>query len=136
MMDGMTPCVLIVEDDPDSGESLMALLTHAGFDVQWTRSVTETRLALASRRRLARALPQVVLLDLALTDGDGAELREAFDSCDPPPVVVIHSAAPADRMREAAGRMRAQALMRKPSNGGELVQLVEEMALDHARRAG
>ena len=63
-----TLSVLIVEDDPDGGESLAVLLTHAGHEVRLARTPAEALDGPTGRP------PDVVLLDIGLPDMDGHEL--------------------------------------------------------------
>lgn len=58
----------VVEDDPNIAEAYEAVLRHSGFAVEVLRSGT------AAQRRLAEAVPAVVLLDLNLPGVSGADL--------------------------------------------------------------
>jgi len=60
--------VLVVEDDRAVSSMLRRHLVRAGFIVHEARSVAETL------RRAADTSPSLVLLDLGLADGDGAEV--------------------------------------------------------------
>lgn len=57
--------ILVVDDEPDAGETLAALLEARGHQ---TLAVTDGRAALAAARTFA---PEVVLLDLGLPEMDG-----------------------------------------------------------------
>jgi two-component system OmpR family response regulator len=57
--------LLLIEDDADLGQAVAAHLTAAGHALQWCRSVTEATHA---------SVPELVLLDLHLPDGDGLDL--------------------------------------------------------------
>ena len=60
--------VMIVDDDPDTGESMAALLDYFGYVV---KRVSD----LDSAVQVARAFhPQVVLLDIAMPGADGYEI--------------------------------------------------------------
>ena len=60
--------VMIIDDDPDVGESMIALLDYFGYDVKWAGD-------LDSAMRVAQAFhPQVVLLDIAMPGTDGYEI--------------------------------------------------------------
>jgi CheY-like chemotaxis protein len=67
-------CVLVVEDHPDAAESTAQLLTLLGHEAHAARSAAEARAAVA-----AGFLPDLVLLDIRLPDGDGYTL--AGDLC-------------------------------------------------------
>ena len=66
--------VLVVEDDESVGAGLVGVLAADGHEVRWARTAVDTR------RLMAEAVPDLVLLDLGLPDGDGldlcAEIRE------------------------------------------------------------
>ena len=60
--------IMIVDDDPDVGESMIALLDYFGYDVKWASD-------LDSAVQIAQAFhPQVVLLDIAMSGTDGYEI--------------------------------------------------------------
>jgi len=61
---------LIVEDDEDSAQMLASLVKREGHSVATAASLA------AARRFLAMQLPDVLLLDLNLPDGNGLELFE------------------------------------------------------------
>ncbi len=75
--------VLIVEDDADLRASIAALVEREGF-----RTIECDTLAQA-RERIAESSPDVVLLDLALPDGNGLELLADQDSAESPEIVVM-----------------------------------------------
>jgi two-component system response regulator AtoC len=64
------PSALIVDDDRDFRASLAALVEREGF------ATRESGTLAAAREELDTSLADVVLLDLALPDGDGLELLE------------------------------------------------------------
>lgn len=69
----VTPRVItlgVIEDNPTTLAAILAALTgEAGFDVRWTSgSCRETR------AKLAREIPDVLLVDLGLPDGPGSAL--------------------------------------------------------------
>jgi DNA-binding response OmpR family regulator len=65
---------VVVEDDESVGAGLVGVLAADGYEVRWARTAADTR------RLLAEAVPDLVLLDLGLPDGDGlalcGEIRE------------------------------------------------------------
>jgi CheY-like chemotaxis protein len=62
--------VLVVDDYPDSADALTQLLTLLGHDARGACSCAEARAALAG----AAFVPNAILLDLRLPDGDGFAL--------------------------------------------------------------
>lgn len=63
--------VLVVDDYPDSAEALAQLLTLLGHDARAACSCAEARAAVTGG---AAFVPQVILLDVRLSDGDGFTL--------------------------------------------------------------
>jgi len=67
-----TPSVLVVEDDPDSAESLALLLEELGYRVATARDARE------ALREVDRGAPRVALVDISLPGMSGLELAEAL----------------------------------------------------------
>ncbi len=78
------PTILVVEDDPIMGESLVQRLQLEDYAADWARNLAEARDALRRRRY------PLVLSDIRLPDGDGAGmldmLRQRQSGCCPPVV--------------------------------------------------
>ncbi len=87
------PSVLLVEDEQSIAEPFAHALTRHGFRTTVARSVSEGI-------ELANALePDVVLLDLALPDGDGRDVcRHLRRSSDVPIIMVTASGTVLDRV--------------------------------------
>jgi CheY-like chemotaxis protein len=66
--------ILVVEDDADSSDALQRLLKRAGHEVD---CVPNGQAALGA---VLRRTPDLVVLDLAMPEMDGAELLEIFRS--------------------------------------------------------
>jgi DNA-binding response OmpR family regulator len=79
-----TASILIVEDDDAFADSLQSGLAGAGYGVRRARTAAETRdLVLASR-------PDLVLLDLGLSDVDGLTFcRELGDANASVPIMIV-----------------------------------------------
>ena len=75
--------VLVVEDDREIRSMMQASLAVEGFEVQTAVSVSE------ASALLRHALPDVVVLDLGLPDGDGADLVRELRQRHNLPVLVV-----------------------------------------------
>ncbi len=113
------PRVLVVEDDPDTRQLLVAALTEGGYD---------PIPALDGRHALRTALatdPSLIVLDLMLPEADGAEFvreyHEHVRSARSTPIVVVSARHDADEVARSIG---AQACIRKPFEVGQLVERV------------
>ncbi|MCQ8228984.1 response regulator [Pantoea trifolii] len=60
--------ILLIEDDLDLGNGIRIALADQGFDVIWVRRKED------AQRQLDVCVPELVLLDLGLPDGDGMSL--------------------------------------------------------------
>ena len=83
---GMRTTILIVDDHDAFRESARNLLEAEGFDV--VGSVAEGGAVLGAVERLR---PELVLLDIQLTDVDGFTVAEELAECAEPPRVVLIS---------------------------------------------
>ena len=77
------PSVLLVEDEASIAEPFARALGREGFDTQ----VAAT--AAAARELFARRRPSIVLLDLALPDGDGRELCREWRRDTSVPIIML-----------------------------------------------
>jgi len=84
----MPPTVLIVDDHPSFRSLARAILEAEGFDVIGEAAEASSALELAGRLD-----PEVILLDIALPDGDGIELtgRLCHQDGQRPTVVLVSS---------------------------------------------
>jgi DNA-binding response OmpR family regulator len=85
------PNVLLVEDDADIGEQLVAALRGQGYRVAWARTGRE---ALSDLARAGRA--DLTLLDVGLPDIDGTALCRQLRSALPDTVIVMLTARSAE----------------------------------------
>jgi two-component system response regulator QseB len=76
--------ILLIEDDIDLGNGVRIALTDQGLDVIWVRRKVD------ALHQLDLCVPELVLLDLGLPDGDGmslmARLRQQFKGI---PVIIL-----------------------------------------------
>lgn len=75
--------VLVVEDDAEIRALIQSTLSVEGFEVQTAVTVSE------ASALLRHALPDILLLDLGLPDGDGADLVRAVRQHHNLPILVI-----------------------------------------------
>ena len=119
MMQGLR--LLLVEDDPDSGDAMSALLRREGVQVDWAAS---GQAAIQSYREDQGHPFDVIMLDLMLPDMDGATLIARLAAIAPLPPIVIHTAAAAATARDAGLSVRAAAILRKPTDWGRMREIL------------
>ena len=116
--------VLVVDDDLDSREMLVALLGAAGAIVRSASSVAEA-LTFAGP-----PLPDVLLTDIAMpgADGDGfmGRLRERFGGTGPLVTIALTAQASSDA-RDRALAAGFQCTVGKPFDPVALVQAIENL---------
>jgi CheY-like chemotaxis protein len=114
--------VLVVDDDPEIVTFLATLLELEGIESTVATS------AAAAMERLEQALPDLVLLDIAMPDRDGLDLCRALKK-DPRtsrvPVFVV-SARPGKDVVERALAAGAEEFIRKPFENHELIARIRE----------
>jgi DNA-binding response OmpR family regulator len=114
-----SPRVLVVEDDPDTRQLLVAALSEEGY---------EPIPALDGRHALRSALatePSAIVLDLMLPEADGEEFlreyREHVRSAMATPIVVVSARHDAEQV---AQRIGAKACVTKPFEIGQLIERI------------
>ncbi|HVY48459.1 MAG TPA: response regulator [Minicystis sp.] len=113
-MSSSGPSVLVVDDDADLRQTLVATLDEAGYDVR------EAGAGRAAIDELRRAPPDLVLLDLMMPGGNGWDVLEAIRGdakLRAVPVVVVSAYA-------SSAPEGARALVRKPMGRMELLVAV------------
>lgn len=119
----MTIRVLIVEDDKEIRNLLRTSLSVEGFEVQTATSISE------ASAMLQHALPDLLLLDLGLPDGDGEQLVRQLRTQQNLPILVIsarHQEAQKIRLLDAG----ADDFLVKPFSVPELLARIR-VALRH-----
>jgi two-component system, OmpR family, KDP operon response regulator KdpE len=115
--------VLVVEDDRDIRSLMQSSLAVEGFDVQTAVSVSE------ARALVQHALPDVIVLDLGLPDGDGVDLVRHVRREHALPILVVsarHLEAEKIKLLDAG----ADDYLTKPFSVGELLARIR-VALRH-----
>ncbi len=119
----MTIHVLVVEDDREIRSLIRDSLNIEGFEVQTATSVSE------ATSMLHHALPEVLLLDLGLPDGDGEQLVKIVRAQHNLPILIIsarHQEAQKIRLLDAG----ADDFLTKPFSIPELLARIR-VALRH-----
>ena len=101
--------VLVVDDDANTREALLALAQAEGFTTAGAGSVEEARIQLVRQR------PDVVLMDLRLPDGSGIELFEDLEDPASIETILITGHASIETAVEAL-RLGASDYLTKPIN--------------------
>jgi two-component system KDP operon response regulator KdpE len=115
--------VLVVEDDREIRGLLMSVLAAEGFEVRSAVTVRE------AEALLQHDSPDLMILDLGLPDGDGANLLQRTRGMHSPPVVVV-SARHDEAQKIALLDAGADDYLVKPFGVGELLARVR-VALRH-----
>jgi CheY-like chemotaxis protein len=120
--DGERVRVLIVEDDESSRYGLTALLQSEGYDVAGSPDLKRAETALARGRH------DVIILDITLPDGDGAEWLSQRMSQTPPlhPVIAL-TGVTADEDTERIQRAGVTRVLTKPVNVAQLLLALREL---------
>jgi len=119
----MTLRVLVVEDDREIRALMQSSLSVEGFEVQTAVSLSE------ASALLRHDAPDVVLLDLGLPDGDGAELVREVRRHSAVPIVVV-SARHQEAQKIQVLDEGADDYLTKPFSVGELLARIR-VALRH-----
>lgn len=83
--------VLVVDDEPSLLKLMRAVLMKSGYAVETATSVTSAHAALSA------ATPDLLILDVALGDGNGYDIAEAVAASHPNlPVLMVTGIAPRD----------------------------------------
>ena len=82
---GSRPSVLIVDDEPHFSESMQIALEDT-FEVATVPSLT------GARESIKVQIPDAVLLDIRLPDGNGIDFLQELKDFDPKPVVIVMTA--------------------------------------------
>lgn len=118
------PIVLVVEDEPQLRKFLRASLTPHGFDV------VEAATAAAANIAATTQVPELILLDLGLPDGDGLDVLRGIREWSRVPIIVL-SAREREGDKVAALDAGADDYLTKPFGTGELMARIR-VALRHA----
>ena len=120
--------ILVLEDQPATSDLIAEVLKEEGFEVKVVDTLAK------ARADIARAVPELFILDRNLPDGDGLdlcrELRESEKTATVPLLILTAKKAVEDRVSGLKGG--ADDYLTKPFNTEELVARVEALL----RRSG
>jgi CheY-like chemotaxis protein len=120
--------VLIVDDEPATGQLISAMLCGSGYQVVWAEDGLEALHMLRAVRKVPKA-PCLVLLDLAMPRLGGGEFRRA-QLRDPAianvPVAIMSGARDAEQQALALGAM---ANLSKPVDVDTLLAIVQRFCI-------
>jgi DNA-binding NtrC family response regulator len=119
---------LIVEDDPDVAETMAALIAAEGFTATTARSLRD------ARRQLATRVPDLVLLDLQLPDGQGLELLKDTEQLANTEVVLVTGHASIETSIQAL-RLGVADYLVKPFNIKQLQGILSRLMQPSALKA-
>jgi two-component system response regulator AtoC len=122
------PHALIVDDEPDSAETLAALIASERFTVATAGSLRD------ARRQMALQEPDIVLLDLVLPDGSGMQLFEDAKALSNTEVVLITGHASLESSIQAL-RLGAADYLVKPLNMKQLHGILSRVTKPSALKA-
>ncbi len=127
----MSPSVLIADDEPNIVRSLQFLMTKAGYDVRIARDGEQVL------EEIARAQPDLVLLDVMMPKRDGFDLCQTIRA-NPAWAgvrVIMLTAKGRDIEREKGLAMGADDYITKPFSTKDVVAQVAKV-LGSAKRPG
>jgi len=113
--------VLVVDDDPNTLDSVRDILSHAGFAVDTAATGRD-----ALGRLLDERQPSVIVLDIRMPVMDGRQfltIVRAYHRLAAIPVIVLTAVELAPELTESV-----EVVMRKPFRPGELVANVQALA--------
>ena len=121
--------ILVVDDEEAILRFLRPALEANGYEVTAATSVEE------ATRRVARDVPEVVVLDLGLPDGDGKDVIRAVRQWSQVPIVVL-SARDREAEKIEALDLGADDYVNKPFGVGELMARLRTAMRHRAQRQG
>jgi len=118
--------ILLIDDEKELCSLLGDSLSSRGFQMEFAHTKRE------ALKRLNRRLPDLVLLDLSLPDGDGMVLLSVIMKMTPAPAVVITTAFGSEEIRSEARELGAYDFLDKPYNEEDVIRRIREMCIKGA----
>ena len=123
-MEQIVSRILVVEDDPSVGRTVVEMLRCAGFAPILASTGDQARAALVAAHAF-----DAVLLDLQLGPERGELIIESVRECGATiPPVIVFSALPAGDTKAAAKRVGAAAVVEKTAKVTEIVKSIRLVA--------
>jgi len=116
-MSSMTPCVIVIEDEPQIRRFVRTALEAEGWQVHEAATLREGLAAAGTRQ------PDLLVLDLGLPDGDGVTLIQDVRGWSSVPIIVL-SARSDETDKIGALDAGADDYLTKPFGTGELLARV------------
>jgi two-component system NtrC family response regulator len=113
--------ILVVDDEADFVATYRRSLARPGYRVIGAGTVQE---AIA---RLRSELPNLVVSDLRLPDGDGLEIVRAARALPTPPPVVVVTGFGSEKSRRDAAAAGATAYVTRPFSLPTLIKLTDDL---------
>jgi CheY-like chemotaxis protein len=110
--------LLLVEDDPDVGETLSSLLSRLGYSVRLARDGQKALGILRSGEQ-----PAVIVLDLMMPNMDGQRFRTA--QCEDPALAAIPTIVVTADQKATAEKLGVSVCLHKPFDVERLIREVE-----------
>jgi two-component system, NarL family, response regulator DevR len=125
----LRPRVVVVDDHELVRQGIRASLERASLPCE---VVGEAATIADARTAIARATPDVAVLDVVLPDGDGIQLCREVRTRHPDTACLLLTTFPEPRAKLSAALAGAAAYLAKDTNGDELGRIVTAVA--HGRR--
>ena len=113
--------ILLIDDEKELCTLLGDSLSSRGFEMELAHNKRD------ALKSLKRNLPDLVLLDLRLPDGDGMPLLALIRKMSPPPAVIVTTAFGSENARSEAAKMGACDFLDKPYNEEDIIRRIRKM---------
>jgi CheY-like chemotaxis protein len=119
--------ILLIDDEKDLCSLLGDSLSSRGFQMEFAHTQGEALKCLNKR------LPDLVLLDLRLPDGDGMALLSLIRKTTPAPAVFITTAFGSEEIRSQAEKLGALGFLDKPYHEEDIIRRIRKIRIKGAK---
>ena len=119
--------ILLIDDEKDLCFLLGDSLSSRGFQMEFAHTQGE------ALKCLNRRLPDLVLLDLRLPDGDGLTLLSHIRKMTPAPAVFITTAFGSEEIRSQAEKLGALDFIDKPYHEEDIIRRIRKIRIPGAK---